>query len=447
MTARASDAGADHVGRAGRRRSAALAALLAGWGAAACAASPKPAETPPGVVKVPAASFSFDGPRDAGEDPDGPVTHLGRTVLRSSHKMVVARVVSILPTPTATEVARIEEEELLWGPAEPDDRPYPVLCGAVGLSPRAGRRALFLLRLLPRGEYEAFEVAPLDDADGPARLQAFRKFLEIEALPDAAARRDALLVHLRAAVAAPDAWTRANAIREYAAFSKAFPGALRREDGPVLAAVVARVREPELRRLAERALDRVPQTQRPAPAGGAAATAAGLSAALAPFVERFENARKDPAARRRVVVEAAAQLDRGAEALVARALGDADASVREAAAAAAGGTGMAVAGPRLLAMAGSDESGPVRTTCVIALGHLRAVAAVETLAGIARSDPDRAREAMFALARIRDSTALAKLRDLGAEGAEDDRRLAEFLVSDDFVRQEKAMGATWMNDR
>ena len=118
--------------------------------------------------------------------------------------------------------------------------------------------------------------------------------------------------------------------------------------------------------------------------------------------------------------------------------------MREAAAAAAGEVGIADAVPRLVPLAATDRSPPVRRSCVMALGHLRAASAVGTLAGLAASDPEVGREAMFALARIRDAAAVAELRRLGASSGDAERRkLVDFLLSDDFVRQERAMGAKW----
>lgn len=104
---------------------------------------------------------------------------------------------------------------------------------------------------------------------------------------------------------------------------------------------------------------------------------------------------------------------------------------------------MTALAPRLLPMTASDASAGVRRTCVIALGHMRYAAAVDTLAGLAASDAGLSREAMFALGRIRDPAALEKLRELRTGGGDERKRLADFLLSDEFVQQERAMGAPW----
>jgi hypothetical protein len=357
--------------------------------------------------------------------------------------MVVATVVSSSRGAAGTEVVKVHEDELMWGDPEPETLPYTVVCGATGLAPQVGGRGLFLLRLSRGGGYEALEVAPADDDAGPARLRTFRTYLAIERIPEPAERRRALLTYLRNAIRSEDEFVRANAIREYAAFAETFPQGLAAEDGPALAKVLATIREPELRRLAESALDRAPAAARPQSRSAAERASAAATAVLAEQEKRFDAARAKPDERAKAILDAAAQIDRAAEPLVARGLADSAPAVREAAATAAGETGMTGLGPKLLPMTATDSSLPVRRTAVIALGHLRYAGAVDTLAGLAESDPAVSREAMFALGRIRDQAALAKLRGLRTGGGDERKRLVDFLLSDEFVQQERAMGAAW----
>lgn len=419
-------------------------ALAAASLAAGCRGTTASAPTPalPGAVKVAAADFPLEPPPEPGEDPDGPVTHVGRSVLAKCHKMVVAKVVTVRPAGPGAEIARIEESEVLWGPPETDEGPYAVLCGGRGLSPPPGASALFLLRLLPAGDYEALEVAPLGDADGPVRLRTFRRILEIESAADAESRHAALLAYLRGAVVSDEAWIRSNAVREYAAYTKAFPGRLRTEDGAAIARALPMLRDAELKRLAQRALDRAPSAAPAKPSAPRTATSAP-AADLGPFTKRFDDAPRDPAERRRAVLEAAARLDAAAGPLVARGLADPEAVVREASAAAAGEAGIAALVPTLLPLLVTDPSVAVRTTVVIALGHLGAASAVESIAGLARSEPAFERETLFALGRIRNDAAMAHLRALRGTGDTERARLVDFILSEDFVRQERAMGARW----
>lgn len=380
-------------------------------------------------------------------DPAGPVTHLGRTVLPKCHRMCVGRVESRAPGIRGAETVRVAEDETLWGPpSEPDDPPLYVTAGEIGVLPATGARALFLLRLLRSGNFEAVEVAPLDDAEGASRLESFRRILAVEGNPDPAARRIALLTYLRECLAGSDRWARDYAVREYAAFADAFPGALATPDGDALAAVLPTLRDPGLKRLGQYALDRVK-------AGASAAKTpprpklrpAAPRADLTAFEERFRS--KEPGERRAAVLDAVTRVGPAAEPLVERALTDPDAGVREAAVTSAGATGMFPLGAKVWATYPTETHPVVRRSLVTAIGKLRVPEAVPTLADIAAGGGTLWREASFALGRIRDGAALARLASIERTASDPERAsLAKFLRSDDFVRQEKALGEPWSLD-
>jgi hypothetical protein len=359
--------------------------------------------------------------------------------------MSVGRVESRTPGLRGAEIVRVAEQETLWGPGHEDGDPaLYVTAGEVGVLPATGARALFLLRLLPSGNYEAIDVAPLDDADGATRLDCFRRILAIEATPDAAARRSALLEWLRACVSGGDRWARDYAVREYAAVADAFPGALRAPDGDALVRVLPSLRDPGLRRLGQRALDAV-KTDAP---GAARATTAAAPRRVVPRVdltayeERFRA--KDPGERRKAVLDAVVAHGAAAESLVERALADADPVVREAGVTSAGETGMTGLGDKVFATYATETHPVARRSLVVAIGKLRVRAAVPVLAEIAAGGGTLWREASFALGRIRDEMALARLATIGRTASDAERaKLAEFLRSDDFLRQEKALGAPW----
>lgn len=443
-----------------RRRAAVLRSVpragLLLVGLSACASDPEPAADAPGTTTVrpgPVAPSDPTAPTaparvrpGATADPSGPVTHLGRTVFPRCHRMSVAEVAEKAALPRGAEMVRLRETEVLWGP--PLDDPPNVVCGAAGLAPGPGGKALFLLRLLPSGSYEAVQISPLDDADGPARLAAFRRYLEIEAIPDPAARRTALVGYLRGAVSGERGWTRANALREYAALSSAFPSALGPADAEVLARAASAERNAELKRLAQAALDRVPAGGRsspgPAEAGNASAPA---PADLSAFERRFVETKGGPGPRREALIDAAARHGAAAAPLVERALADEDPILREAAAAVAGEAGMAALGPRLAELLRTEPSAPVRRSLVLALGHLRVESAVPLLGSYAAEGGALARESAFALARIRTSGAVERLERLARDESDAERAsLARFLLSEDFVRQERALGARWAED-
>lgn len=380
-------------------------------------------------------------------DPSGPATHLGRTVLPKCHRMCVGRVESRAPGLRGAETVRVAEAETLWGPpSEPDDPPLYVTAGEIGVLPATGARALFLLRLLRSGNFEAVEVAPLDDAEGASRLESFRRILAIEGMPDPAARRAALLTYLRECLGGTDRWARDYAVREYAAFADAFPGALRTQDGDALAAVLPTLRDSNLKRLGQHALDRV-QTGTTAaktatrPKVRPAVPAADLSA----FEARFLS--KEPGERRTALLDAVVRHGLAAEPLVERALTDADPTVREAGVTSAGSTGMSGLGEKVWATYATETHPIARRSIVTATGKLRVAGAVPALADIAAGGGTLWREASFALGRIRDGAALERLAVIERTASDPERaKLAKFLRSDDFVRQEKALGEPWTQD-
>jgi HEAT repeat protein len=95
----------------------------------------------------------------------------------------------------------------------------------------------------------------------------------------------------------------------------------------------------------------------------------------------------------------------------------------------------------LLTLLVSDEPAPVRRSAIRALGYLRSEPAVPALTAIAGGQGTLGRDACFALARIRSPVAVESLSArLSAEADPEWRELLEFLVSPDFVEQERGLG-------
>ncbi|MCG3135613.1 MAG: hypothetical protein HMLKMBBP_03334 [Planctomycetes bacterium] len=209
---------------------------------------PKPSPAPAATGPTPVAPPAKPAVRR-----EGPVTHLGRTVLPSCHRMFVGRVEGRVSAVRGLEVLRVSEDELLWGPPrDPDDegRPHMVSIGEEGVAPAPGRRVLVLARLLPSGNFEAVQIGTVDETDGAAKLATFRRTLDIEALRSWDERSAALRAALRADLGSDDRWQRAYAVREMAAFADAFPGALGPDDVERLAEIEPLLTDSELRRLA-----------------------------------------------------------------------------------------------------------------------------------------------------------------------------------------------------
>ena len=409
----------------------ALSALLV-VAAAACASSTAPA---------PLRATDAGTARDAAKPPETAATHLGRTVLPRADAIVRGRLSETNAAGRGAEVGRLRPTEWL----RPADCAYEgdlvVLSAKAGSLPLPGRDALFLLHALPESEnFELVDVAPLDDDAGPARIATMKRYLEIEAMPGADERVAALREHLRTAVVSSEEWPRANAAREYAAFADKFRSALETADRAAL--------EQSLRRGADRVTRGFLETALAACPGGGPrpakpATAGQSPARAAPFLTRYSVPGATAAMRRQAVIDAAAEIGADATPLFERALEDQDAPVRDAAAAAAGQCDVTALAPRLTSMLVTDTSLPVKRSLVMACGHLRAAGAVPALAAIARTTGPLTREAMFALARIRDEPALSELRRLRDEAPEASQREdAAFLLSERFVEQERALRET-----
>jgi hypothetical protein len=371
---------------------------------------------------------------------DGPATSLGRTALARADAVVRGKLTQSMPVGAGAEVGRLLPEEWLRGEPREDGEQLTVLSAEAGHLPEVAHEGVFLLHLLPAsGNWELVVVVPLDDADGPDRLAALRKYLEIESIPGPSWRMSELRKYLRTAVLSDHGWTRWNAAREYAALSRDVPGALAVEDRPPLEKARDVATERPLRALLEAVLAKCPGTPSPT-AKSAAARPSDATDELAGFTARFSAPDAAPSARRQAVIDAAVALGERAAPLFERALGDADAAVREAGAAAAGQFRIASLEPKIAAMLAADGSPVVRRTLVVAAGRLKSSASTPSLALLATEDGAFARDAAFALARVRDDAAMGELRRLRSEAkAKDWIELLDFLLSDAFVQQERAL--------
>jgi HEAT repeat protein len=411
-------------------------ALLAAQG---CSHTAEPAKPP---AARPLGLAGLTAPSAPAATLDQPATHVGRVALSRADVIVCGKVTRATPAAHGAIVAQVAASQWLRGEPPEDEAPLVVMTPSARVLPGAGREALFLLATR-RGtdNHELVDVAPLDDSDGVARLSAMKKYLEIEAIPDGATRVAELRAYLRGALASDQKWTRSNAVREFAALAEELPGSLEAEDRPALEAARARTREPALATLLQAALDECPGDAIPRPR--AAAAEADASDPVAAAAVRFDAADASPSVRRQAVIDAAVAAGARAAPLFARALDDEAPEVREAAAAAAGEHRIASLEPRIAAMLADDPSTPVRKTLVVAAGYLKSSASVPTLAILAKEGRPFAVEASFALARIRDDAAVAALNALAAEASDKDRRaMLEFLLSEKFLEQERALSDT-----
>jgi hypothetical protein len=372
---------------------------------------------------------------------DGPVTSLGRTALRQADVVVRGKLTRSMTVGSAAEVGRLMPEEWLRGEPREEGEQLTVLSEESGHLPEVAHEGVFLLHLLPAsGNWELIEVVPLDDDDGRDRLAALRKYLEIEATPGPSWRLSELRKYLRVAVVSDRSWTRWNAAREYAALSRDVPGALEIEDRPPLEKARDTAAEKPLRAILDAVLAKCPGARAPTTKAAAPRPADTTESELAGFTSRYAAPDAAAAVRRQAVIDAAVALGARAAPLFERALGDADPAVREAAAAATGQFRIASLDGKIATMLAADGSPVVRRTLIIAAGRLKSSASVPSLALLATEDGAFSRDAAFALARVRDDAAMSELRRLRAEAKTKERiELLDFLLSDAFVQQERAL--------
>jgi len=408
---------------------------------AGCASSRLAAAKPP--APAPGAETTKTPPSGRAAPYDGPATTFGRALLAQADAVVRGTLTSVMTIGGGAEVGRLAATEWIRGLPTEEGAPATVLSEEIGVLPAAGRECVLVLRVLPASpNWGLVEVVPLDDDDGPDRLAALRKFLDIEEIPDAAPRLAALCAYLRGAVVSDHRFTRWNAAREYAALAREVPGALGAEDRAPLERARDHALEKSLRALLQTAIDACPggSTRTPTLAARPAA-ADGGDEELRSYAARYSAPGAPPASRRQAVIEAATGLGARGAPLFATALADPDATVREAAAASAAQFRVASLEPKVASMLATDGSPLVRRALVVAAGRLRSAASVPSLALLAKEESPVARDAAFALARVRNDAALKELRAQRADARTKDRiELLDFLLSDAFLAQEHALG-------
>ena len=393
-----------------------------------------------------------DPPPGPGDPPppapvdDGPVTLLGAEVVGKPRIVLRGSIDKIAGIGMGVDMATITVAETLWG-TPPEGNRVRILCSETGFFARIHPTSAFILEPLEGGDrFSCVKVLDGGGAEGAARLAAVRRCLEVERRPKG--ERAALLRALCfEGLGAEDAWTRSNAARELAHFAAIRPGAFSPRDLEDLRRTARRSRETALRPYlveAVTALTKAGEEGRLAPGDADAVTLAG-----APLLRKL---REDPDPKvRKAAAEAAARAGPAGEGALMEAMAkDAAAAVRVAAAEALGGAGTPErAGPALLERAKDDRDPAVRAAAIESLGLLRVEAAVVPLHDLVKAEPLLARPAAFALARIRSAAALESLRALRAEAAAggEIRAAIDFLLSEDFVKQEEALRKVRAADR
>ena len=394
------------------------------------------------------AGLSAIGADGASAEP--PVTYLAEAVLSRCDLVVRARIVERKTFATGVTVATVEVIDVISGTEK--RRRLPVTTGdprtIAGSFPDG---VLFLRRHTRGAPYELIQQFRLLDDVGRARLAALRQYVAAQALPTADARVARMReIHLEN-VSSGDAWTRGNAIRELSWFTRHWPGVFTAEDRRLLLEVREGVGETTLRELLEGCLHRIDAAlvERGDGADPSPAVAGDGKEDSEEYAQALDRARTEgvPVAERREALERLARRWPGRAGVdVEPFLDDPARELRQRAGCLLGELGHAPSAARLIETLRREGEDPdVRRETIRALGNLGAAAATEALAA-AIAEPALRRAALYALAQIgtdraREVLAAARARfgSLDSEAAERLRKYFDFLDSEAFRKQERAL--------
>jgi len=379
------------------------------------------------------------------EADDGAVTVIGTGTLRKSTLVARGKIERVSALPYGLELGTVAVSEVLWS-----DRPGTRIATAQVLSNEPGYftrvkedSVWFLRKLEGRSRFECAGIVDLSDAYGEARLAAVKRSLEIEALP-AAQRPAALRTTCFEGLGAADAWTRQNAGRELAHLAVVRPSAFTAADVVDIADRAMREGDRVLRPLLVEAADLLSRAGARGGLGPDEEHRVSLEGARAFRALREE---KDPALRVAAAAGVGAEPGSAADAaLVATLKGDEAPEVRRAAAAALARRPRAAAATAGLVEALRTDGDPaVRAAAAEALGILGAQEGIRDLRTACDARGPVSRAALFALGRIGSPAAAEALRayrgtlPAGDAAAGEVRDLVDFLLSEDFRKQEETL--------
>jgi hypothetical protein len=206
----------------------------------------------------------FLAPAMADDSAADAVTTVGRTLLPSADLVGRGRVESVQSLTTGVTLARFKLEEVLHGRetgrsiliVSPDRSEFP----AIGLP------VLYFLKRLGRGRYEVGARVELGGAEGPFRLQAMKRFLEIEALENPQQKRRELHDYLMGNLTCGTRFLVWNAAREMAGFSRDNAGFFTLEDLMVIRRKNSVTRDKVLRDLLTETIENLSSVVARAPA-------------------------------------------------------------------------------------------------------------------------------------------------------------------------------------
>ncbi len=372
-----------------------------------------------------------------------PVTYLGSHILSRTDLVVRGRIESRVRLPVGTVLSNLTVAETLLGEAGAA-RILLLSLDPSALPPR-GTEAVFFLRRVGEGRYEPLGSVDTSSREGSLRLATLRKYLAIERIPDATKKREELRDLLLANLASKTRFLFWSAARELAHFSKDNRAVFRPEDVARIRKKLAAAPDPLVREFLKTTLENLGAAAAPPSPGGKRPDRPRLTTReFQELMRTWKAGIPDTRRRLEVLKRLVSRYLRDTLPILPAALRDSSAPVREVAALSLGEGLVEESVPSLVGLLAGEKDLAVRKAAIQALGILRARAALPVLEELGR-DARLLRTVAFAVARIGGPRArgwLAGLKAAHPGAAPRDReirRLVDFLLSEDFRKQEAAM--------
>jgi len=384
---------------------------------------------------------------DAGKDP---VTYLGQTMLPKADIVVSGAVERSNTLATGATLTRFRIEHLLYG--QEKERTVLLISPDPGQCPPAGVPVAYFLRRIGPGRYEISGRIDLTGRDAADRLTTLKRYLEIERLTDPQQKRRALHDYLMTNLTAGKRFLVWSAARELANFSKANAGFFTIEDTRTIRNKARLSPQSTLKDMLADVLENIGQVEPQSPQRGEAPTepveprrpVLPPSSAFLKLDRAWKQGGLALEDRRMLVLAVCAKHLLHGGPLLVDALTDEDSEIRRLAALNLGEAGFQPAADPLLLRLGTEKNQKVLAAAIQSLGILKVEKAREIIIHFAQ-DKTLRRPVLFALARINNEKCRefllevqAALEGKGGEQA-DLKELVDFLLSDDFRKQEAAL--------
>ena len=149
---------------------------------------------------------------------EDPVTYLGEHILAKTDVVLIGEAGKPVLLPTGARIVKITVIEVLQGTETA--RSVLLVAGAPDLIPPAGVSGVIFLKRIGKGRYEPVGLVDVLGRDSKPRLATLRRYLEIERMANAVAKRKALRDYLLKNLESSISFLRWSAARELANFAR-----------------------------------------------------------------------------------------------------------------------------------------------------------------------------------------------------------------------------------